>query len=132
MGRGREGNNGLSKRILVVDDDPDIRQVLLDRMSSYGYTVQTAIDGREALDALQRGRFDGILLDMRMPQVDGIEVLRQVRRQWPDMPVGMVSALSVQAQVTRATTQGACAYLIKPFDPVLLKQTVERCFGPAT
>jgi len=122
----------LSKRILVVDDDPDIRQVLLDRMSAYGYAVETAIDGREALDALRRGRFDGMLLDMRMPQVDGIEVLRQARLQRPDMPVVMLSALSVQEQVARATAQGACAYLIKPFDAMQLKHTVEQCFGPAS
>lgn len=122
----------MSKRILVVDDDPDIRQVLLDRMSAYGYAVETAIDGREALDALRRGRFDGMLLDMRMPQVDGIEVLRQARLQRPDMPVVMVSALSAKEQVARATAQGACAYLIKPFDAMQLKHTVELCFGPAS
>jgi len=101
-------------------------------MTSYGYVVETAIDGHEALDALQRGRFDGMLLDMRMPRVDGIEVLRQARRQRPDMPVVVVSALSVQEQVARAMTQGACAYLAKPFDAVQLKHTVERCFGPAS
>ncbi len=106
--------------------------MLLDRLSSYGYVVETAINGREALDALRRGGFDGMLLDMRMPQVDGIEVLRQTRLQRSNLPVVMVSALSAQEQVARAMTQGACAYLIKPFDAALLKQVVERCFGPAS
>ncbi len=121
----------MGKRILVVDDDPDIRQVLLDRMSAYGYTVETAIDGREALDALQRGRFDGMLLDMRMPQMDGLEVLRQMRVLNPALPVVMITAMSVKGQVAQTLLEGACAYLLKPFDADQLKKAVEQCFGPA-
>ena len=121
------------KRILVVDDEPDIRQVLLDRMSSFGYVVETAIDGREALDALQRGGFDGMLLDMRMPktEIDGMEVLRRTRKSHPDLPVVVVTALSVQQQAAQAVAEGARAYLLKPFDASQLKQVVEKCFGPA-
>lgn len=119
------------KRILVVDDDPDIRQVLLDRMNSFGYVVETAIHGREALDALHRGGFDGMLLDMRMPEIDGLEVLRRTRKSRPDLPVVMVTAMSVKEQVAQAVTEGACAYLLKPFDAAQLKQVVEQCFGPA-
>lgn len=119
------------KRILVVDDDPDIRQVLLDRMSSFGYVVETAINGREALDALRRGGFDGMLLDMRMPEIDGFEVLRRTRKTHPDLPVVVVTALSVQQQAAQAVAEGARAYLLKPFDASQLKQVVEKCFGPA-
>ena len=120
-----------TKRILVVDDDPDIRQVLLDRMSSFGYVVETAVDGREALDALRRGEFDGMLLDMRMSEMDGLEVLRRTRKSHPDLPVVVVTALSVQQQAAQAVAEGARAYLLKPFDPPRLKQVVEHCFGPA-
>ena len=123
--------NRRTKRILVVDDDPDIRQVLLDRMSSFGYAVETAIDGREALDALRCGGFDGMLLDMRMPEIDGLEVLRRTRVSHPDLPVVVVTALSVQQQATQAVAEGARAYLLKPFDAPQLKQVVEQCFGPA-
>ena len=119
------------KRILVVDDEPDIRQVLLDRMSSFGYVVETAIDGREALDALRRGGFDGMLLDMRMPEIDGFEVLRRTRKSHPDLPVVVVTALSVQQRAAQAVAEGARAYLLKPFDASQLKQVVEKCFGPA-
>jgi len=119
------------KRILVVDDDPDIRQVLLDRMSSFGYVVETAINGREALDALRRSGFDGMLLDMRMPEIDGFEVLRRTRKTHPDLPVVVVTALSVQQQAAQAVAEGARAYLLKPFDASQLKQVVEKCFGPA-
>ena len=120
-----------TKRILVVDDDPDIRQVLLDRMSSFGYMVETAIDGREALDALRRGGFDGMLLDMRMPEIDGLEVLRRTRKSHPDLPVVVVTALSVQRQAAQAVAEGARAYLLKPFDAPHLKKVVEQYFGPA-
>src|SRR5207244_11651507 len=63
--------SGRTKRILVVDDDPDIRQVLLDRMSSFGYVVEAATDGRDALNAVQRGGFDGMLLDLLIRVMDG-------------------------------------------------------------
>lgn len=121
----------MSKRILVVDDDPDIRQVLLDRLGSFGYVVETAVDGREALDALRRGRYDGMLLDMLMPEIDGLEVLRRTRASHPALPVVMITALSVKEQVARTLSEGACAYLLKPFDAGQLKKAVEQCFGLA-
>src|SRR3989442_13468649 len=83
------------KRILVVDDDPDIRQVLLDRMSSFGYVVETATDGRDALDAVQRGRFDGMLLDMLMPGIGGLEGLPRTPVNHSRPPVGGGTAHAV-------------------------------------
>jgi len=119
------------KRILIVDDDPDIRQVLSDRISSLGYVVETANDGREALEALKKSRFDGMLLDMRMPEIDGNEVLRRTRMSHPALPIVVVTATSVKESAAQTVAEGACAYLLKPFDAVQLKQTVEQCFGPA-
>ena len=119
------------KRILVVDDDPDIRQVLLDRMSSFGYLVETAIDGREALDVLRREGFDGMLLDMLMPGLNGLEVLRRTRESQPDLPVEVVTALSVRQHAAHAVAEGAQAYLLKPFDASQLKQVVKQCFESA-
>jgi len=129
----------LSKRILVVDDDPDIRQILLDRLSSYGYAVETAINGREALDALRRGGFDGMLLDIRMPEIDGLEVLRQTRARerdaaiQPDVAIKIVvfTAFTTPETTRQAIAEGAQGYLFKPFDSSQLKQVVEQYFGPA-
>lgn len=113
-----------------MDDDPDIRQVLLDRLSSYGYVVETAINGREALDALPRGGFDGLLLDIQMPEVDGFEVLRRSRSSYPQMPVVMITATTTRERAARAIAEGARACLVKPFDPAQLRKVLAQHFGP--
>jgi signal transduction histidine kinase len=120
-----------SKRVLVVDDDPDIRQFLLDRLGSYGYVVETAVDGREALDALERGAFDGILLDIRMPELGGLEVLRHLRESRSMVPVVMITASEARERAIQAVSEGAQDFLLKPFEAAQLKQVVARWFGPA-
>lgn len=122
---------GGSKRVLVVDDDPDIRQFLLDRLGSYGYVVETAVDGREALDALQRGAFDGILLDIRMPELGGLEVLQHLRESRSMVPVVMITASEARERAIQAVSEGAQDFLLKPFEAEQLKRVVERWFGPA-
>lgn len=116
------------KRILVVDDDPDIRQMLLDRMTSYGYVVETAVNGREALDALRHGGFDGMLLDIRMPEVDGLEVLRLLQASHSTMPVVLITASTSRARATQAIAEGARAYLLKPFNSAKLKDVLDQHF----
>ena len=120
-----------TKRILVVDDDPDIRQVLLDRLSSNGYAVETAVDGREALDALRRGGFDGMLLDIRMPEIDGLEVLRQTRAHDTAIQIVVFTASTTPETTRQAMALGAQGFLYKPFDGDQLKRVVEQYFGPA-
>src|SRR3989304_10582910 len=106
----------MKKRILVVDDDPDIRQVLQDRLESYGYLVETAADGRAALKKLERLVPSGVFLDIRMPGMDGLEVLGQIRDRHPSIPVVIVTAASARENVISAIRAGAQAYLLKPFD----------------
>jgi CheY-like chemotaxis protein len=121
----------MSKRILVADDDPDILQVLRDRLDSYGYAVEMANDGRAALEALRRQAFDGVILDIRMPEIDGMEVLRQIREGHSGVPVVMITASTIQERAVEAVGKGAQAYLLKPFNAAQLKQVVELWFGPA-
>lgn len=120
----------MSKRILVVDDDPDIRQILRDRLASYGYSVETAIGGTEALDALRRETYDGMILDIQLPGIDGLEVLHQVRKIHPWMPVVLMTALEARENAIQSMREGAQALLLKPFDAAQLKQVVERWFRP--
>ena len=115
-------------RILVVDDDPDIRQVLQERLESYGYLVETAADGRAALKTLERLTPSGVFLDIRMPGIDGLEVLGQIRALHPSVPVVMVTAASARENVTLAIRAGAQDYLLKPFDAAQIKHVAERWF----
>ena len=118
-----------AKRLLVADDDPDIRQLLSDRLTSDGYCVQTVADGREALLALDSGKFDGLILDIGMPGLSGLEVLQQIRERQPGLPVIMITAAEARERAVIAMQAGAQAYLLKPFDVGQLQQVVERCVG---
>ena len=121
----------MNKRILVVGNDPDIRQILLDRLHSYGYVVETAVDGYETLAILQRDAFDGMLFDIGMPKVEDIAFLCQIRGTFPAMPLVMVTAWTDLERVIQVVIgKGPQAYLLKPFDAVQLKQNVERWIGP--
>ena len=127
-----DGRRANGKRILVVDDDPDILQLLQDRLHTYGYQVDSADGGGAALEALRTGTFDGMLLDIGMPDLDGLEVLRQIRERNVSIPIIMVTASGSRERAARAVNMGAQAYLLKPFESIQLKDAVERWFGPAT
>jgi signal transduction histidine kinase/predicted hydrocarbon binding protein/uncharacterized protein (DUF2267 family) len=118
-----------AQRLLVVDDDPDIREFLADRLGSLGYTVQAAADGTTALAALQGKSFDGMILDIGIPGPDGLEVLRQARTRGCTIPVVMVTATGSKDRAVQALTMGAQAYLLKPFDAETLQGAVQRWFG---
>lgn len=126
---GPRSSDTMSEYILVVDDDPDIRQILQDRLESYGYLVETAADGPTALEKLNLLTPRGIFLDLRMPGMDGIEVLGQIRARHHAVSVVIVTAAAGSAQSSMHTAAQAC--LLKPFDTPQLKQAVERWFdGP--
>jgi len=111
-------------RILVVDDNDDNRYTLTLYLDLEGYTnVETAQDGEEAIARLRTERFDLVLLDLQMPKVDGYQVLAWLKDQpqLRDLPVIMISALNEMNSVVRCVELGAVDYLMKPFNPVLLK-----------
>jgi CheY-like chemotaxis protein len=118
----------MPKHILVVDDDPDIRQVLQDRLQAYGYAVDTAADGWAAIRALARTIPSGIFLDLRMPGMDGLEVLEHIRHLLPSIPVVIVTAASAPEQVIRTISAGAQTCILKPFDTSQIKQIAEHWF----
>jgi DNA-binding response OmpR family regulator len=116
-------------RILVVDDSDSNRDMLRRRLERQGYTVATAENGRQALAMLRAGGFDLVLLDVMMPEVDGYQVLQEIKAspELRDLPVVMISALDEIASVVRCIEMGAEDYLPKPFDPVLLQARVGAC-----
>ena len=113
-------------RILVVDDVADNRNVLERRLQREGHVVVCAEDGRRALEEIHAQAFDLILLDIMMPEIDGFEVLRQLKHspETVDIPVIMISARDDLDSVVRCIEQGAEDHLPKPFEPVLLRARI--------
>jgi adenylate cyclase len=113
-------------RILVVDDNAGNRDMLSRRLEREGYSVEAAEDGRQALEKLETGSFDLVLLDIVMPELDGFAVLQNIRanQRWKEVAVIMISALDEIKSVVRCIEMGAEDYLPKPFDPVLLRARI--------
>lgn len=100
--------------ILVVDDDPAILRLLCTNLRARGYSVTTAIDGEEALEAVERDFVDLIILDIMMPKLDGVEVCRRIR-EWSNVPIIVLSARGDEKSKVRCLELGADDYLTKPF-----------------
>ncbi len=102
-------------RILVVDDDPAVRDVLRRGLSYEGFAVDTAGSGEEALTLARERLPDLVILDILMPGLDGFEVLRRLRAADPHLPVLMLTARDAPADQVRGLTEGADDYVVKPF-----------------
>jgi DNA-binding response OmpR family regulator len=103
-------------RILVVDDEPVVRDVVARYLSRDGFDVQTAHDGAAALEAYHLGAFDLLLLDVMLPEVDGMEILRRVR-MLDRVPVIMLTAKVEEGDRILGLELGADDYVVKPFSP---------------
>ena len=101
--------------VLVVDDEPRLRQVLLHLMRSDGFQCFEACNGVEALEVLERQAVPLVMSDMRMPRMDGIELLKRIRQRWPDTAVVMITAVSEVETAVSCLALGAMDYLTKPF-----------------
>ena len=119
------------KHILVVDDDPDIRQILQDRLESYGYLVDTAEDGMAAIQKIEQRAPSGVFLDIRMPGMNGIEVLGRIRDRYRTLSVVIVTATNAAGLSDSPVQTTAQACLLKPFDTPRIRQVVEQYFGHA-
>ena len=110
----------MSARILIVDDDPQIRRVLRTMLIAQEYEVADARDGQEALEKFARGRFDLVVLDMNMPVLDGLETCRTIRAA-SDAAIIMLTVRNTEADKVEALDAGADDYMAKPFSaPELL------------
>jgi len=112
--------------VMVVDDRVEDRETLKDVLVDKGYRVVTASDGFEALAMVPKGNFDIILLDVKMPRMDGIKTLEWIKEMNPDTGVVMMSAYSMDEFVGKALREGALAFLYKPFDMKKLFKIVEE------
>jgi putative two-component system response regulator len=112
--------------LLLVDDDEAVRVALAAVLKSFGYAVETADSGEAALAALARSRFSLLLSDIRMPGLDGVEVIRVALDVDPDLGIIMVTAAVDAGTATAALTAGAWDYLMKPVEPSILRAAVQR------
>jgi adenylate cyclase len=112
--------------LLVVDDSPMNRDLLGRQLARQGFKVTTAAEGREALERMRGDDYDVVLLDVMMPEMDGIEVLDAMQRdrRLAEIPVIMISALDEIDSVVRCIEKGAVDYLAKPFDATLLRARI--------
>ena len=113
-------------KILVTDDEEDIREVVVDRLEHAGYQVEAAADGVECLDKLAAFAADLLVLDLRMPRMDGLTVLRTLRERGDAVPVLILSASSERNIAADTIAQGAAAYMLKPFEPAAFLAKVSQ------
>lgn len=102
-------------RVLVVDDEPDVREAVETALELEGHRVATAVDGLDALTTLGRAEFDAVVLDVLMPKLDGFEVCRRLRRNGNRTPILILTARDSEEDTIRGLDLGADDYLVKPF-----------------
>lgn len=118
-------------RILLVDDEPDLVQMVSVRLSASGYEVIPAYDGRQALDQVKQVKPDLIILDLMLPKLDGYKVCRLLKfdERTKGIPILIFTARAQVEDVTLATECGADAYLTKPFEAKALLEKIQELLG---
>lgn len=115
-------------RILIAEDEPDIRELITLTLQFNGFDVTSARDGAEAVEIAQRGQFDLILMDVRMPRMTGYEACRKLRELdvTKDIPIIFLSAKGQEAEVQQGLQAGADQYILKPFAPDMLSRKIKE------
>ena len=113
-------------QILIVDDDPEVRWALRSLVEQEGMEALESCHGEDALKIVGLQSPDVVLLDIRMPDIDGIEVLGRLRKMDGDLPVIMITAFGSIKDAVRTVKSGACDYLTKPFENELVLLTIRR------
>jgi len=112
------------KKVLIVDDAEFMRMMLNDILTHQGHTVLQAKNGLECLDILKDETVDVCVLDIVMPHMNGMDVLKKIKEEWPDLKVIMLSALSQESNVRQAMQLGADTFIVKPFSAECLIERV--------
>jgi len=121
----------VAKRILLADDEEDIKTVVTMFLQAQGYDVVTAYDGLDALEKAKTEKPDLIILDVMMPLIDGFEVCRRLKEDpaTAKVPILMLSAAAHADSVNRGLEAGAEDYMVKPFEPEKLSEKVNEIFA---
>ena len=127
MSAAEEHGAFMKQTVLVIDDEEDIRELILYNLLKEGYTVECAVSGEAGLEMLKRGLPDLIILDLMLPGLDGLEVCRRVKAdsQLQHIPIIMVTARGEEPDIVRGLELGADDYVAKPFSPKVLLARVK-------
>jgi two-component system chemotaxis response regulator CheY len=120
----------MPKTILVVDDAAFMRMMIRDILAKEGYVIHEAVNGRDAVEKYREVQPDLVTMDITMPELDGISALRSIRDQDAAARVLMVSAMGQQKMIVEALEAGAMDFLVKPFQPTKVLETVKKCLQP--
>ncbi len=118
-------------RILVVDDMSTMRRIIKTILNQLGYSnIEEAENGKQALGKLKKEKFDFVITDWNMPEMDGLELVKQIRSddELKSLPVLMVTAEAKKENVMEALKAGVNNYIVKPFTPEVLKEKMEKIF----
>ena len=114
------------RRVLVVDDDPMVREVISTYLGEDGYTVELAVNGRDGLEKFCAGEFDIVLTDRSMPEMEGDELAREIKKRKPDMPVILITGFGDIMAETGEKPEGVDVVMSKPFTMAGLQNTLAR------
>jgi DNA-binding NtrC family response regulator len=117
---------GKTVRILVIDDDENIRKVLVAILEDEGYTVESAGTAREAIEKSKRKFYNMALIDIRLPDMEGIELLTKIHDTTPRMRKVIVTGYPTLQNAVDAVNKGADAYIVKPFDVEKVLETIKQ------
>jgi two-component system chemotaxis response regulator CheY len=117
----------MSRTVLVVDDAAFMRMMIRDILSKEGYTIHEAVNGRDAVEKYDELRPDLVTMDITMPEMSGLDALRSIRAKDDRARVLMVSAMGQQKMIVEALEAGAMDFLVKPFQPTKVLETVKKC-----
>lgn len=124
-GSARDGRS----RVLVVDDESSIRELLQKTLALAEYDVDTAPDGRAALERLRLGNYDLLIADLKMPGMDGLTLIREAKRLKADLPVIIITGFSTESSAIEAVNLGVAGYLTKPFRVPQVLAAAARALG---
>ena len=113
-------------RILIVDDEEDIRETLADRLEAEGFEVMQAVNGVEGMEGIRNSDPDIVLLDLQMPEMDGMQVLENIARERLETTVVVITAYGTIERAVEAMKAGAFDFIPKPFEPDHLRVVVAK------
>ncbi len=116
------------EKILVIDDEAIVRKSCERTLIPEGYDVRVATSGKEGIELMEKEAFSLVLLDLKMPDMDGIDVLNKINTTWPDIKVVMITGYSTVETAVQALRLGAYNFIEKPFTPDTLLGAVKEVF----